>query len=469
VLSEVFHPRQFADGFQLDQLKRPAKGKEVAVEHSSEKARVVRGRPQRSSFRAAWRCNPRIGANPSAMSGLAYLFERFPSFTQTFCYREIAELCEQTTAPDIFSVRRPQGEPPQDWDSTIINDVRYLPDDKTLTTEIDRALRKTEFPDAVKTAIAGWGRKTDFLRLYQAAWLGLRLQERGVGHVHVHFAGLAARTAYWLKKFYGISYSVTAHANDIFAPKPFEISLGNLIAEARAVVTVSDFAVQFLREKFPDDAEKLVRIYNGIELEGFRPTDFSAAPPLILSVGRLIEKKGFSDLIAACRLLRERGLDFRCEIIGEGPLEEQLRREIAAAGLTDFIFLSGPLPQKEVIARLAVGTVFVLPCVTEIGGGMDNLPTVIMEAMAAALPVISTPIGGVPEMVINEESGLLVPEHHPAALADALTRIVSSRELAQSLGRNALDRATRLFDIRKNVAGLRDLLLELSRGERADP
>jgi glycosyltransferase involved in cell wall biosynthesis len=100
---------------------------------------------------------------------------------------------------------------------------------------------------------------------------------------------------------------------------------------------------------------------------------------------------------------------------------------------------------------------------------MDNLPTVIMEAMAAALPVISTPIGGVPEMVINEESGLLVPEHHPAALADALTRIVSSRELAQSLGRNALDRATRLFDIRKNVAGLRDLLLELSRGERADP
>ncbi|HEV8422269.1 MAG TPA: hypothetical protein VGQ40_02920, partial [Chthoniobacterales bacterium] len=184
------------------------------------------------------------------MSGLAYLFERFPSFTQTFCYREIGELRRQKTVPAIFSVRHPHDEPPQTWDSAVVRDVEYLPDEKTLIAEVDRALSKGKLPAAARTAITEWGRKTDFLRLYQAAWLGPRLQVSEVRHVHAHFAGLAARTAYWLKQFFGIGYSFTAHANDIFAPKPFEVSLGKLIAEARAVVTVSDFGVRFLQEKF---------------------------------------------------------------------------------------------------------------------------------------------------------------------------------------------------------------------------
>ncbi|MGH7937550.1 MAG: glycosyltransferase, partial [Bryobacteraceae bacterium] len=333
------------------------------------------------------------------MSGYAYLFERFPSFSQTFCYREIAELRRQNLALPIFSVRRPKDEPAQDWDPAIVAAVEYLPAEEQLVGEIDRALRKGKLPVEAAREIKAWSRQSDFLRLYQAAYLGPRLQALGVRHVHAHFAGLAARTAYWIERLFGIGFSFTAHANDIFAPKSFAISLGDLVESARAIVTETDFSVRFLREKFPDAMEKIERVYNGIDIEGFQKSDFSAAPPLILSVGRLIEKKGFEDLIEACRLLAAQTVNFRCEIIGEGPLQSLLEERISAASLANMVSLPGPLPQSEVRRRLALATVFALPCVAEAGGGMDNLPTVIMEAMAAALPVVSTPIAGVPEMV----------------------------------------------------------------------
>ncbi|MEO7723459.1 MAG: glycosyltransferase family 4 protein [Chthoniobacterales bacterium] len=389
------------------------------------------------------------------MNGLAYLFERFPSFTQTFCYREIRELRREGVKPPIFSIRRPGNEPVQDWESAIVEQVEYLPGDEELVREVDRAARKGLLPQAAVREMAEWGRKTDFLRLYQAAWLGPRLRALGVRHVHAHFAGLAARTAYWIERFFDIGFSFTAHANDIFAPKPFEISLGKLIGGARAVVTVSDFGVRFLAEKHPDAAVKLQRIYNGIDLSRFQRTDFSAAPPLIISVGRLIEKKGFHDLIEACHLLEERGLAFRAEIVGEGPLEPVLQKQIVFAGLTKSVVLTGALPQGEVITRLARSTLFALPCVAETGGGMDNLPTVLMEAMAAGLPIVSTAVAGVPEMMEEGVTGLLVPEHQPPALGDAMARLLHDRSLAISLGEAGWRRASDLFAIEQSGAALR--------------
>ncbi len=396
------------------------------------------------------------------MTGLAYLFERFPSFTQTFCHREIAELRRQGFAPAIFSVRQPKNEPPQDWDRAIVEAVEYLPDDDQLVREIDRALRKGKLPDRAAREIKAWGGASDFLRLYQAAWLGPRLQALRVRHLHAHFAGLAARTAYWVARFFGIGFSFTGHANDIFSPKPFTISLGKLVGAARAVVTVSDFGVAYLKEKFPADAARLHRIYNGIDLARFQPATFDAATPAIVSIGRLIEKKGFTDLIEACRLLAAQGIDFRSEIIGEGPLEPALQAQIAAASLTTSVTLAGPLPQSEVIRRLAQSAVFALPCVTEAGGGMDNLPTVVMEAMAAGLPVVSTPLGGVPEMVRDGSSGFLVPERQPALLAEALARLLRDRELARSLGAAGRQAAATRFSIGESARQLQALVQQLA-------
>src|SRR5438067_4106654 len=392
------------------------------------------------------------------MSRFAYLFERFPSFGQTFCYREVTELDRQGTAPPIFSIRNPKGERPQDWDARIVKRVHYLPEEKELLDNVYHVRKKGKLTADIVAALDDWGRRTDFLRLYQAVYVGLRLQELGVRHVHAHFAGVAARTAFWIHRLFPITLSFTAHANDIFAPRHFEIGLDKLVDAARVIVTETDYAAQFLRERFPQRADRVHRIYNGLNLAEFRRTDFSSTPPLIIAVGRLIAKKGFTELIRTCALLAERGKLFRCEIIGEGPLENELRAQINRLNLQNRFVLSGAKPQREVRQHLAAASVFVLPSVLDPEGGMDNLPTVIMEAMATGLPVVSTNIAGVPEMVVQNETGFLVQPADPIALARAIEDVIDDRLLAQRLGEAGRQRAQELFSIEKNARELCALL-----------
>src|SRR5215472_8396573 len=393
-----------------------------------------------------------------SMARFAYLFERFPSFGQTFCYREVAELDRQDIAPPIFSIRKPKDEPPQDWDTRIVERVHYLPEEKELLEEVRRAGRKRKLGKDVVAALDEWGRRTDFLRLYQAVYVGLRLQEMGIGHVHAHFMGMAARTAFWIHKFFPITFSFTAHANDIFAPRNFEIGLEKLGDTARVIVTVSDYCKKFLQERFRQHADRMHRIYNGLNLAEFGRADFSSTPPLILAVGRLIAKKGFADLIGACGLIAERGKSFRCEIIGEGPLENELRGQIMELNLQNRVVLSGAKPLCDVRQRLAVANIFVLPGIIDPDGGMDNLPTVIMEAMATRLPVASTTIGGIPEMVVENETGFLVQPADALSLAEAIEKVIDDRLLAQRLGHAGYERAQELFSIDKNVRELCTLI-----------
>jgi glycosyltransferase involved in cell wall biosynthesis len=388
------------------------------------------------------------------MTQFAYLFERFPSFGQTFCYREVAELARQGIAPPIFAFRNPKDEPPQDWDTGIVQRVEYLPEEKQLLEWVHRASKKGKLTAEIIGALDEWGRRTDFLRLYQAVYVGLRLQEMGIRHVHAHFAGMAARTAFWVQRFFPMTFSFTAHANDIFAPRAFEIGLDKLVDAAHVIVTETDYAAQFLRERFPERADRIHRIYNGLNLAGFGHADFSSSPPLIVAVGRLIAKKGFANLIRACGLLAERGKSLHCEIIGEGPLENELRAQIEQLDLRNRVALSGAKPQREVRQRLTASNVFVLSSVVDSQGGMDNLPTVIMEAMATALPVISTEIGGIPEMVVQNETGVLVQPDDAVALAGAIEKVIDDRSLAQKLGRTGYERARELFSIEKNVRDL---------------
>jgi colanic acid/amylovoran biosynthesis glycosyltransferase len=400
----------------------------------------------------------RAGAiESSAMPEVAYLFERFPSFGQTFCYREVAELERPGASLHLFSIRRPVDEPVEAWSPRIVERVHYLPEEKALVPEVDAILRTKALPQEVQEAIQSWGRQSDFLRLYQAVYVGTRLKEKGVRHVHAHFAGMAARTAYWIERFFGIPYSFTAHANDIFAPREFVISLAKLMESAAAIVTVSDYAARHLKERFPASSAKVQRIYNGIDVSRFQPTDPAEGVPAIISIGRLIEKKGFGDLISACELLRSHGRAFRCSIIGEGPLEESLRTQIATAGLVQQVELTGPQTQEQIATRLGRGTMFVLPCVRDAEGGMDNLPTVIMEAMAAGLPIISTPLAGIPEMVEPGLNGELVPEHDPAALASAIERFMDDPGRARAMGERGRQIAREKFSIETSAQQLRKL------------
>ncbi len=391
------------------------------------------------------------------MTEIAYLFERFPSYVQTFCYREVVELQRQGAALTIFSIRPPENESARDWDQQLIEKVHYLPDEAQLRAEVEKAVQKGPLSKAVSREIESWGRQRDFLRLFQAVYIGIRLKQANLRHVHAHFAGMAARTAFWIKRFFEIGYSFTAHANDIFAPRPFTVGLDKLIDSASAVVAVSDYSTRLLQTRFPQDSKKVFRIYNGIDLSRFREARSDAVVPLIISIGRLVEKKGFAHLIEACRKLKEGGVNVRCEIIGDGPLKDVLLMQICESGLESLVSLVGPQTQGEIVERLSVATVFCLPCVVEQGGGMDNLPTAIVEAMAAALPVVSTPIAGIPEMVMNEVSGLLVPPGDAGALANALEKIIRDKELARRFGESGRKRAREIFSIEASVSSLMDL------------
>ena len=392
------------------------------------------------------------------MAPFAYLFERFPSFGQTFCYREVAELYRQGFAAPIFSIRNPKGEPAQDWDPRFVERVHYLPEEKELLDNVHRASKKGQLSAEIIAALDEWGRRTDFLRLYQAVYVGLRLQEMKTSHIHAHFAGMGARTAFWIAKFFPITFSFTAHANDIFAPREFEIGLDKLVGAAGVIITETDYAEKFLRELFPERADRIHRVYNGLNLAEFGRATFSSDPPSIIAIGRLIVKKGFANLIRACALLVERGRSFQCEIFGEGPLEKQLRGQIAELTLEEFVQLPGSKPQHELRERLARASVFVMPSVPEPEGGMDNLPTVIMEAMATGLPIVSTRIGGIPEMVVENETGFLVEPEDAVALAGAIEKITDDRSLGRKLGQAGYERAQELFSIEKNMQELCALL-----------
>lgn len=403
----------------------------------------------------------------------AYLFERFPSFIQLFTLREVEGITAQGAAPLVFSIRERQERP----DAPLISPspVTFLPDKETLRESARALAARKELPKTLLPALQQWGDKPDKLRLYEAAWLGPRLRRAGVRHVHAHFAGIAARTCYWLKKFFGLTYSFTGHANDIFRETPGPVTLRDLIENASFVAVVSDFSRRELLARFPGIRTPVFTVYNGIDCAACPPADPAAAPPQILSVGRLVEKKGFPVLIRACALLAAQGRQFSCRIAGDGPLRDTLAQQIRSLGLEQLVFLEGPKSEPEIRSLLAASRVFALACVAEHDGGMDNLPTVITEAMASGLPVVSTRLAGVPEQVLDGRTGFLCEPGNAAELSEALAKCLDDPALCARLGQAGRERAREVFSLANTVRRLKHLLLRCGRARltlpllRADP
>jgi colanic acid/amylovoran biosynthesis glycosyltransferase len=381
---------------------------------------------------------------------LAYLFERFPAFTKTFCAREVAELYRQNYRVPVFSIRRPNDERPVNIPLDEVA-IHYLPDSNSPFFKIPTRWAARRFADH-------WQKEVDSRdkhRFFEAIYLGNRLKKAGIEHLHVHFAGMAARTAWWIKKLFGVSYSFTGHANDIFVEKPDQrVSLKSLVAEARFVVSVSDYGVHYLKSRFPFAANKIYRVYNGIDLAQFIPAAPGARPVRIISVGRLIPKKGYAELVEACSLLNQQGLDFRCTIIGGGPEHLPLRQLIAARSLDQTIELVGPKSQIEIVQSLAQSQIFVFPARRDETGDQDNLPTVLIEAMASGLPVVASSLAGIPEIIIDHINGILVPQQAPEALASAIRTLLLDSKKRESLGASGLSAAREKFSLVTTVQEL---------------
>lgn len=384
----------------------------------------------------------------------AYLFERFPSFTQTFCFREVLELRRQGVDASIFSIRTPTGEPEQNFPAELKGLTTYVPEsfDALLASDADfRRKARSAIGDLRKL----WGDEGEKRRIYEALWLLPRLREAQIDHVHVHFAGTAARTAFWLNRLGGIRYSITAHANDIFCDEPHE-RLEMMFRESSSVITVSDFSADYLRTNFPQHSEKFHRVYNGIHIGRFQNEEGKAEVPTIVGVGRYIPKKGFTDLINACGRLGE--LEFACRIIGDGEQESELRSQAARVDQRGRISVTGPMPETAIVSELARASVFALPCVDSADGGKDNLPTVIMEAMAAGLPVVSTRLAGIPEMVVDGLTGFLVEPGNVDALADRLRELLSNPALARRMGEAGATRCRNVFATERTTEQLHGIL-----------
>jgi glycosyltransferase involved in cell wall biosynthesis len=391
------------------------------------------------------------------VNSFAYLFERFPSFVQTFVYREAAEMVRRGMEPWLVSIRRP--DDPVDLTAEMDAEVFYLPEEKALRAGVDALGAEAKLCRRARQAMSRNRGAGDSQRIFEAIWLAPRLRERGVRHVHAHFGGMAARTAWWLRELFGFSYSFTGHANDIFCATDFPVSNADLVAGARFVVTETDHARRWMDEKYPAARGRIFRVFNGIAPGGFLPREPVGEVPRILSVGRYVEKKGFGDLIAACALLRDRGVAFVCDVAGGGPLEAEMQGQIDGARLGGTVRLLGPRPQADVRRLLSQAQLFVLPCVVEADGGSDNLPTVIMEAMLAGVPVVSTTVAGVPEMIAPGEDGLLTPPHDPTALAEAMEKVLLDRVLGDRLAARARVSAAEKFSVETTVRELQCLLI----------
>lgn len=270
------------------------------------------------------------------------------------------------------------------------------------------------------------------------------LRDQPVAHIHSQWAHAGASVAMYGATLLGVPFSFTGHAADLFRERA---ALRAKIAAAEFIVCISEFHRQFYLSEgaYPG---KLFIAYCGIDTAHFAPVRRvrpEGAPLRILSSGRLVDKKGFDVLIEALALLRDRGLAFEAVIVGSGPLEPQLRAIVAARGLGDRVTITGEALKQEDIPRfMAQGDIYALACQRAADGDVDGLPQMLMEAMACGLPAVSTRLVGIPDLVIDGETGLLVDPENPAALADALARLAANPPLADRLAqagrRHVLDR-----------------------------
>ena len=293
-----------------------------------------------------------------------------------------------------------------------------------------------------------------------AAW---RLRRAGIERVHAHFANQTADCAAIAGTVAGIPFSFTAHAYDIYsrAPRMRNATLGWKLRHAAQAFAVSDFARDRLRALLrPEERGRVHTAYVGIPMDLFRPepAPVREGPLRLLAVARFQEKKGLDLLLDACALLRERAVPFELRLHGDGPMREALAGQIARLELAGNVQLGGSIPQEDVARAMRACHVLVLPCREDRTGDMDGIPTVFMEAMATGRPVVSCPISGIPELVRDGETGLLVPPDDPPALAAAVARLAEDDGLRLRLGRQGRALVERQHDQRLNARRLLELM-----------
>lgn len=394
---------------------------------------------------------------------VGYVLKKFPRLSETFILDEILGMEATGVEVSIFSLRLPDDGRFHADLGRVRAGVRYLPDFGSASA-LDAFRAVWGLGDRAGEGLGAALRFLDRLPPERRARLlvqGLHLAQEAsrerLQHLHAHFVTVAAQTAYLAHLFTGIPFSVTAHAKDVYRHTVDPGVFREIADAASPVVTVCQANRRHIEEHIFGGRGEVEVVYNGVSLDRLPVRRAGREPGLILGVGRLVPKKGYPVLLEACRILADRGLDLRCVLVGDGDERAPLLELRQRLGLADRVDLVGAASREEVLGWMRRARVLAAPCVTDAEGNRDALPTVLLEALAVGLPVVSTPVGGIPEIVDPGVHGLLVPEGDPAALADALERTLSDDRLSDRLAEAGRARVEERFDRSKTMGALLDV------------
>ncbi|HZI93970.1 MAG TPA: glycosyltransferase [Patescibacteria group bacterium] len=400
---------------------------------------------------------------------LAYVVSLFPKLSETFILRELIELTRRGHEVTIFSLKTDRESLEQDEarelsGRTVYPRFGWEMVGAFLHYFLYRPLRLAGI--LWRVVFAHIGHPTILIRclalIPETLWFARVARARGIQHVHAHWATYPALSAWIISKLDDMPYSVTGHAHDLLVPNPM---LKLKVADSRFFATISEFNRALLIQKCgPGALEKVRLIRCGLPMASFpfNPRRAASESPTLVSVGRLVDYKGFDVLIRACGHLRDSGRPLRCRIVGEGPERARLDALITKLQLEGLVTLEGGKLQKEVTSLIASADLFVLACVPGDGGLQDGIPIVLMEAMALGVPVISTKLSGIPELVVDHRTGLLVAPGDDGHLAAAIERLLAEPSLAEELRVRGREMIEKEFDVAHSVE---QLCTEFRRGQ----
>ncbi|MDR7073186.1 glycosyltransferase family 4 protein [Fictibacillus barbaricus] len=399
---------------------------------------------------------------------IMYIVSYFPSTSQTFVLREINHLKSMGFQIKICAMRSSDNEIKQKGSETFMDSVHYIPDVaknriKLLSLVKTNAwvciTRPIRYSKALFRAMSGNSKL--FLDLLRAGWVVQNLKLDKNIHLHAQFAHSPTNIAYFISLLNNNTLSFTSHAVDIFV-KPQLIK--EKLEKSKFAVTISNYNYDLLEKNYgTKSVENLHVIRCGIEKD--LVTDNTATlikedrkPTTILTIGRMVEKKGFDVLIDSLKLLKEKGFDFQCRIVGDGGLQEELMKRSETNDLSNHVSFLGALSSNEIQKEFSSADLFVLPCKKSENGDMDGIPVVLMEAIANNVPVITTEISGIPELIINNQTGLLAKPNDAKSLYKQMSMLINDSSLKKKLTENAIRHLKDEFLLESNVERLADLM-----------
>jgi glycosyltransferase involved in cell wall biosynthesis len=401
---------------------------------------------------------------------IGYLLRSYPRLSQTFILNEILALEKIGVSIQIFALTNPHEKVVQMQVAKVQASVHYL-DESIQSRRFGNMLKEhmqvsmRHFTGYFRSLLyvvmhpvidQGYTASSRWECFHQAVHLihVLRVQERETGkkidHLHAHFAHDPTLIAYLANLMTGLPYSFTAHARDLYQI-PEQI-LTDRIRTSQGVITCCRVNMDYLNQVAPSEQSKFSLIYHGVNLDDFRASSSNGANstsevPIILSVGRLVEKKGFLDLLQALLMVKEGGLQFQCKIYGGGPLSEKLEQWIEEHDMADDVRLMGDITQQELISIYQNATIFALTPMQTEDGDRDGIPNVLVEAMAVGLPVVTTAVAGIPELVDDNLNGLLYQPHDVNGISSGILELLRDAEKRRQLGNAGAKKVNEQFDI----------------------